>query len=291
MGARHGSFGGCSWPVTEELVDLEAEVRERFLERGDEADDIVATADLGSWRCHLRIDGPRIGVAVTVVERVDVLEDHVSGAGHLLSDCRWDSHPLRATAGMERRSRFRHPEHWPMRLRTRRRLVSVAVKEGAIEIREWREGDLETVVEFSLRAWAPVFASVRDVLGDDIFLRLHPDWKANQADAVESSCTSDERDVFVAIASGRPVGFVAIALNAFHERMGVIEIIGVDPDYQRRGISSLLTEFATEHMRNRGMDIAVVETGGDPGHAPARAAYETAGFTLLPIARYFRLLD
>ena len=92
-------------------------------------------------------------------------------------------------------------------------------------------------------------------------------------------------------ANGRPVGFVAVALNAFHERMGVIDIIGVDPAYQRRGISSRLTEFATEHMRSRGMDIAVVETGGDPGHQPARAAYEAAGFTLLPIARYFRLLD
>jgi ribosomal protein S18 acetylase RimI-like enzyme len=169
--------------------------------------------------------------------------------------------------------------------------LSVAVTENAIEIREFCEGDLETVVEFSLRAWAPVFSSVRDVLGDNIFLRLHPDWKANQEDAVRSSCTNDERDVFVAVARGRPVGFVAIALNAFHERMGVIDMIGVDPDYQRRGISSRLTEFATEYMRNRGMDIAVVETGGDPGHAPARAAYETIGFTLLPIARYFRLLD
>jgi len=165
------------------------------------------------------------------------------------------------------------------------------VTESAIEIREFHEGDLETVVEFSLRAWSPVFASVRDVLGDDIFLRLHPDWKANQAEAVRSSCTNDERDVFVAVANGRPVGFVAIALNAFHERMGVIDIIGVDPDYQRRGISLRLTEFATKHMRSCGMDIAVVETGGDPGHAPARRAYETAGFTLLPIARYFRLLD
>jgi GNAT superfamily N-acetyltransferase len=161
---------------------------------------------------------------------------------------------------------------------------------NAIEIRELRQGDLETVVEFSVRAWAPVFAAVRDVLGDDIFLRLHPDWEANQSEAVRSSCTNDERDVFVAVDRGRPVGFVAVALNAFHKRMGVIEIIGVDPDYQRRGISSRLTEFATEHMRSRGMDIAVVETGGDPGHAPARAAYETAGFTLLPIARYFRLL-
>jgi GNAT superfamily N-acetyltransferase len=128
---------------------------------------------------------------------------------------------------------------------------------NAIEIREFREGDLETVIEFSLRAWAPVFAAVRDVLGDDIFLRLHPDWKANQSEAVRSSCTNEERDVFVAVAGGRrPVGFVAVALNAFHEQMGVIDIIGVDPDFQRRGIGSRLTEFAIEHMRSRGMDIA-----------------------------------
>ena len=73
--------------------------------------------------------------------------------------------------------------------------------------------------------------------------------------------------------------------------MGWIDIIGVDPDYQRRGISSQLTEFAIDHMRRHGMDIAVVETGGDAGHAPARAAYEAAGFTLLSIARYFRILD
>lgn len=144
---------------------------------------------------------------------------------------------------------------------------------------------------FSLRAWEPVFASVRQVLGDDIFLRLHPDWKKDQAEAVRSACTNEERDVFAAVTDGRPIGFVSVALNAFHEGMGVIDIVGVDPDYQRRGASSRLTEVATVHMRSRGMDIAVVETGGDPGHQPARAAYEAAGFTLLPIARYFRLLD
>jgi RimJ/RimL family protein N-acetyltransferase len=38
------------------------------------------------------------------------------------------------------------------------------------------------------------------------------------------------------------------------------------------------------------MAIAMVETGGDPGHAPARAAYEKAGFRVLPLARYFRKL-
>ena len=162
--------------------------------------------------------------------------------------------------------------------------------EHAIQIREFREGDLDAVIAFSLRAWKPVFDSLREVLGDEIFLRLHPDWRADQAEAVRSSCLSEERDVFVALVDGRPVGFAAVALDAFHERMGVIDIIGVDPDYQRRGISSRLTKHAIEHMLRCGMDIAVVETGGDPGHAPARAAYEAAGFTLLPIARYFRML-
>ena len=161
----------------------------------------------------------------------------------------------------------------------------------AIDIREFAEDDLENVVAFSLRAWEPVFASVQAVLGDEIFLRLHPDWRASQAETVRSICTNDERDVYVAVVGARPVGFVAVALNAFHERMGVIEIIGVDPDYQRRGIGARLSEFAADHMRRRGMDIAVVETGGDPGHAPARALYGEVGFTLLPIARYFRLLD
>jgi GNAT superfamily N-acetyltransferase len=73
--------------------------------------------------------------------------------------------------------------------------------------------------------------------------------------------------------------------------MGVIDIIGVDPDFQRRGIGSRLTNHALDHMRRSGMDIAALGTGGDPGHAPARAAYEALGFTPLPGVRYLKLLD
>jgi hypothetical protein len=38
------------------------------------------------------------------------------------------------------------------------------------------------------------------------------------------------------------------------------------------------------------MTVAMVETGGDPGHAAARRTYEKAGYILLPIARYFKSL-
>ena len=163
---------------------------------------------------------------------------------------------------------------------------------AGIEIRPYEESDLETIVEFSLRAWEPVFESLRQVLGDAIFDRLHqPDWRAAQAEAVRSSCVAtDERAVFVAVADERPVGFAAVALNAFHERMGVVDIIAVDPQYQRRGIARQLMDRSVDHMRARGMDIAAVGTGGDTGHGPARALYEALGYTALPGVRYLKLL-
>lgn len=161
-----------------------------------------------------------------------------------------------------------------------------------LEIRPYEESDLEAIVEFSLRAWEPVFESLRQVLGDPIFARLHESgWKEAQAEAVRSSCTSTERDVLVAVADGRPVGFAALALNAFHERMGVVDIVAVDPAYQRCGIASQLMERSVEHMRAQGMDIAAVETGGDPGHGPARSLYESLDYTPLAGVRYLKLLD
>lgn len=163
---------------------------------------------------------------------------------------------------------------------------------AAAEIRPFEESDLDAIVEFSLRAWEPIFESLRQVLGDAIFARLHqPDWRTVQSDAVRSNCTSEERDVFVAVVDELPVGFAAVALDAFHERMGVVDIIAVDPAYQRRGIASQLMNHAADHMRGRGMDIAAVGTGGDPGHGPARAMYEASGYTALPVVRYLKLLD
>lgn len=163
---------------------------------------------------------------------------------------------------------------------------------AAARVRPFEERDLDVVVEFSLRVWEPVFESLRQILGDPIFARLHqPDWQTVQADAVRSSCTSEERDVFVAVVDELPVGFAAVALDAFHEGLGVVDIIAVDPAYQRRGIATMLMNHAAGHMRERGMDIAAVETGGDPGHAPARAMYEASGYTALPVVRYLKLLD
>jgi len=72
--------------------------------------------------------------------------------------------------------------------------------------------------------------------------------------------------------------------------MGEIYMVAVDPDFQGHGIGTALMEFALAWMKEAGMSIAMVETGGDPGHERARRTYEKVGFGLFPVARYFKKL-
>ena len=65
----------------------------------------------------------------------------------------------------------------------------------------------------------------------------------------------------------------------------------VHPDWQGRGIAPRLYEYVFERLRERGMRYVKVHTGGDPAHAPARRAYQKAGFEIaLPQVDYYREL-
>ena len=85
-------------------------------------------------------------------------------------------------------------------------------------------------------------------------------------------------------------GFVNVSFNA-EDASAEIYMIAVDPAYQQQGIATELIEFALDEMRRRGITLATVGTGGDPGHEPARQAYEKLGFTPFPQVFYSKLLD
>src|ERR671910_2908059 len=156
--------------------------------------------------------------------------------------------------------------------------------------RPFDDRDAEAVVYLSLRAWAPVFASLEQALGSEIFKRQHPDWREDQRRAVEEVCAAKKGQVWVAEVGASTIGFVAVELHHPERSMGEISMLAVDPDHQGGGIGTALTEFALGRLGEAGMKVAMVETGGDPGHAAARRTYEKAGYVLLPIARYFKNL-
>jgi ribosomal protein S18 acetylase RimI-like enzyme len=157
------------------------------------------------------------------------------------------------------------------------------------QIRPYDAGDARRIVELSLRAWEPVFESLEAVLGPPIFGRLHPDWRSDQRRAVEDVLATEGMDVWVAHIEGRVAGFVAVTLHS-ERSIGEVVMLAVDPAAQNDGIGTQLTTFALDRIRAAGMTVAMVETGADAGHAPARRTYEKAGFALLPVARYFKAL-
>jgi ribosomal protein S18 acetylase RimI-like enzyme len=156
-----------------------------------------------------------------------------------------------------------------------------------LQIRPLVDDDVEAVVQLSLRAWEPVFASFRQVLGDAIYLKIYPDWTTQQRAAVEAGCRAPEGSVWVAEVDGSVAGFITYKLN-MEAKTGEVEFLAVDPAYQNRGIGTALNTFVLGKMRESGILLAEVGTGGDPGHAAARRSYEKAGYTALPIVRYYQ---
>ena len=157
-------------------------------------------------------------------------------------------------------------------------------------IRPASNDDIEELIQLSLLAWAPVFISFEQVLGSKIYSLLYPDWQKQQSEVVKHFCKDDEKTiVWVAELDGIIAGFIACTLN-IEDKSGEVELLAVHPEYQNRGIGTQLNKFVLTKMKENGIKLAVVGTGGDPGHAPARTTYEKAGYTALPLVRYYQAL-
>jgi len=157
-------------------------------------------------------------------------------------------------------------------------------------IRPFSDEDLESLIDLTLRAFVPIFESFERILGPAVYSHIWPDWRAGQREAVETMCGDPDRyAVWVADVAGRAVGYVAYTVDE-ESKTGEIQLIAVDPDYQNGGIATALCTRVLDEMTAQRMTFAKVETGGDPSHAPARSAYEKAGFTGLPLVRYFKKL-
>jgi len=159
-----------------------------------------------------------------------------------------------------------------------------------LKIRPLASGDVEALMELAVLAWEPVFASFRHILGPAIFPLQYPDWRQHQRDEVARVCADGSgMTVLVAEVDGAVTGFIAYELD-LAEKIGEVDLLAVHPDHQNHGIGTALNTYVLDEMKTRGVRLAVVATGGDPGHAPARRSYEKAGYTGLPLVRYYKAL-
>lgn len=139
-----------------------------------------------------------------------------------------------------------------------------------------------------MRAWRPVFPEVHASVPRFVYDSFWPDgWEKRQRADLAAVLDSEPQNVDVAIESEHPIGWVCTRLHP-DDNMGEVYVLVVDPDYQRRGVSGMLLDRAYARVNDAGLRMVMVETGDDPGHAPARLTYEAAGFQRWPVARYFK---
>lgn len=146
------------------------------------------------------------------------------------------------------------------------------------------------ILTLSLRAWRPVFEKFEPAVPAYVYRAFYPNgWEARQTADIETILSDESERKWVACDADRVVGWVGVRLHA-EDSMGEIHILAVDADRQREGIGRALLDTAFAYLRTTGMQIVLVETGDDPGHAASRSTYEHCGFERWPVARYFRKL-
>lgn len=159
-----------------------------------------------------------------------------------------------------------------------------------MNIRAYIETDLDALTDLTIRAWTPVFPLMEKAYLPGVWQAFYPNgWEIAQKEALKATVSDKDVKTWVAEEDGTLTGFACAKLHN-DDMMGEVYMIATHPDHQGKGIGQALIHQAEDWMKENNMKIVLIETGADEGHAPARKSYERAGYSLTPIARYFKEL-
>ncbi|NIA72066.1 GNAT family N-acetyltransferase [Pelagibius litoralis] len=159
------------------------------------------------------------------------------------------------------------------------------------EIRPFTETDLPILHEVREAAFVPVFRSFRAIVGEDIAQFTYAEAETDQGAHLDEMCqTGSRHHVYIATADSQVIGCCGYTIDP-KRKVGQIGLNAVHPDYQGRNVGTALYEYVLAKMKEEGMSVATVGTGGDASHKPARRAYLKAGFeTSIPSLLLCRML-
>jgi ribosomal protein S18 acetylase RimI-like enzyme len=137
--------------------------------------------------------------------------------------------------------------------------VSGRPDEVAYRIRAYRPADLPRLKQITTATFGPV--SIDGNMEQKFGPFGEGGWPGRKAAAIEDDCRIQPDGVFVAEepGSGRIVGYVTTRVNA-RTKLGWIPNLAVDPGAQGRGVGRQLLEHALAFFRERGMEVAKIET-------------------------------
>jgi ribosomal protein S18 acetylase RimI-like enzyme len=146
-------------------------------------------------------------------------------------------------------------------------------------VRLFEQKDLERIMEIGNAAWRGIYCMFRECYGQELFEQLVPDEAEAKGMQIKAHGISHPEWIFVCEENERIVGFVTFLLDS-EKKIGEICNNAVDPECGLKGIGQQMYNAVLNYFRNQGMVYARVFTGLDHAHAPARRAYERAGFNI-----------
>ncbi len=166
--------------------------------------------------------------------------------------------------------------------------------EEKIITRNSTPADAERIGEIFDQNWTAINLNYKSLIGDELYDIYYGDLKTRMEGNVkmikERSLQSET--CFVTEVDGVVAGFATYRTAEKNGKLiGIVGFNGVDGAYKGRGIAGRHYALIFEKMREAGCVAAQVHTGLDNMHAPARRAYEKAGFQKnLPDINYFMML-
>ncbi len=142
-------------------------------------------------------------------------------------------------------------------------------------IRQATAADADSLVAIARNEWAAIYDGFRDQLGEEIFSVFYPDPGAAKEAQIRRNVASGT--CYLTVLDGEIAGFIHFTYDAA-SGLGTISNNAVAASFRGRGIGPRQYEFVFGLLRSLGAKGVRVTTGLDEGHAPARRAYEKAGF-------------
>jgi len=155
----------------------------------------------------------------------------------------------------------------------------------------WAEpSDVEWVRPLTPRTWGPLFESVREGLGEEVFSIAFSKALEAKADEWAQVVADTPGQVRVALEQGRPVGF-AILNGDPSKKLGELQTVAVAPESQGRGIGCGLCLDAFDLFRQQGLRyVRLTARPGEINERTRRMCWHVGLYRELPSIDYYRLL-
>ena len=151
--------------------------------------------------------------------------------------------------------------------------------------------DMDRVGQIARQAWQRIHDSFRKIMGEEMHAVLCANWEEQKEASIRGHFARNPDWVHVVEdAAGRVIAFLTFRIDR-EKFLGTITNNAVAPEAQGRGVGTKMYAHALDLFRKEGLKFASVGTGLDEGHAPARKAYEKAGFDIArPDVTYYKYL-